>query len=88
MCGSNPFSATSLFPQYALDNIWYVGGKFAPIYHARKLNASGYFSPPLPSLGRQDIVFVPQPWEYFRMDWMQQFLRLSTGGAPRVEYGE
>lgn len=61
--------------------------QFAPLYHARQLNESRHFTPPLPPLGENGIIAISQPAQYYQTDWIQQFLRFSSGGSSRLEFG-
>lgn len=58
---------------------------FVCVLQARKMNESGLFNPPLPSLGANDFLYIPHTRESYTGEWVQAFLAVVGGGAP-VEY--
>jgi hypothetical protein len=49
---------------------------------ARRMNESGLFDPPLPSLHpKHAFVYIPHPKQEFDFDWFQQLFAVASGGA-------
>jgi hypothetical protein len=73
--------------QYEIMNTWYVASRVMPLYRARKMNDSGWFHPPLPSLDDESIVYTGQPSSMFAFDWAQKVIELSLGNSkPQLEH--
>ena len=74
-----------------LDNIWYFASRTSPIYHARRLNATGALPFVLPSLTEKDVIYYPRVGSLYTnqsRDWASAFLRVTTGlQHPHVEHG-
>lgn len=51
------------------------------------MNDSGWFDPPLPSLGENDIVFSSVNGNPYQTDWTQHVFALATGNRSRMEFG-
>ena len=65
-----------------LDNIWYFAARMAPIYKARRLNATGALPFVLPSLTEKDILYMPnrQPLlSQQTQNWSRAFAEVVTG---------
>jgi hypothetical protein len=60
-----------------------------PIYVARRLNASGLLTEPLPSLGPNDFIYNPSyKAERFQGEWLLTMQNITTGSNDtNVEFG-
>lgn len=76
--------------QYHLTNTYYFTTRMMPIYAARRLNASGLLSSPLPSLGPNDFIYNPSfKRERYQGEWLRVMQNITTGNNDtRTEHGE
>lgn len=76
----------------SLSNIWFYSTRVMPLFKARRMNESGLFAHPLPSLDADagDILYVPLSGgrkRYASKEWHQTVLAVASGGMP-VTYHE
>jgi hypothetical protein len=75
--------------KYHLANTYYFTSRMMPIYVARRLNASGLLTEPLPTLGPNDFIYNPSfKAERFDDEWLRTMQNITTGSdKTRVEFG-
>jgi hypothetical protein len=75
--------------KYHLTNTYYFTTRMMPIYVARRLNASGLLTEPLPSLGPNDFIYNPSyKAERFQGEWLLTMQNITTGSnSTNVEFG-
>ena len=52
------------------------------------MNESGWFNPPLPSIGPNDVLFAHMPFNALKTEWERIVMKLTTGGGGRWEFSE